>query len=423
MANQTPESNQPSNTQTYGFPIYAADWIPEETVRSKIDKDQDNSEDVGGESSSSTSRSCIVLAGGGGEGRSGIKNVIVICLVDLDTKSLSEQPVSNACIIRSICFVRICMLNDRLFQLGRIVLGTDLPYRMAVHPRGGGLVCALPNSCKRFDWESIISPREGDQGGEEGEEVINELKDVGQQLALAFNQEGSVLAAGGEDGTLRIFEWPCMKTLLDESKAHASVKNLTFSESGKFLVSLGGPLCRVWDVNTSAAIASLSKEKDEMFAYCRFSVDNAGNEVLYIAANTERGGSIITWDTTTWKRRRSKLMKNYSISAFNVSADGKLLALGNMEGDVLIIDSTKMKTHQLVKKAHLGLVTALTFSPDSRCLVSVSFDSRAKLTVIEKTPEKQGVNWLVMLLLCVLLYVVSYYFLMAKGIIGKENSL
>lgn len=43
-------------------------------------------------------------------------------------------------------------------------------------------------------------------------------------------------------------------------------------------------------------------------------------------------------------------------------------ASGNMEGDVLIIDSTKMKTHQLVKKAHLGLVTALTFSPDSRCL-------------------------------------------------------
>lgn len=31
-----------------------------------------------------------------------------------------------------------------------------------------------------------------------------------------------------QDGTLRIFEWPSMKTLLDESKAHSSVKNLTF---------------------------------------------------------------------------------------------------------------------------------------------------------------------------------------------------
>jgi hypothetical protein len=33
------------------------------------------------------------------------------------------------------------------------------------------------------------------------------------------------------------------------------------SESGQFLVSLGGPVCRVWDVNASAAVASLSKEK------------------------------------------------------------------------------------------------------------------------------------------------------------------
>lgn len=41
-----------------------------------------------------------------------------------------------------------------------------------------------------------MRPREG----EELEEVINELEDVGQQLALEFNQEGSVLAAGGEVG-------------------------------------------------------------------------------------------------------------------------------------------------------------------------------------------------------------------------------
>ncbi|CAN7079305.1 unnamed protein product [Brassica oleracea var. botrytis] len=389
------EGGAMANTQTYGFPIYAADWIPEETVRSKIDKDKENSEDGIEPSSSLASRSCIALAGGGGEGRSGIPNVIVICRVDLETNSLLEQPV------------------------GRVVV-SGLPYRMAAHPREGALICALPESCKRFDWENIMRPREG----EELEEVINELEDVGQQLALEFNQEGSVLAAGGEDGTLRIFEWPSMKTILNESNAHGEVKNLTFSESGKFLVSLGGPLCRVWDVNASTAVASLSKEKDELFASCRFSVDNSGDEVLYIAAKTvERGGSIITWDTTSWKRKQSKLLKNYSITAFNVSPDGKFLAFGTLEGDVLIISSTKMKTHQFVKKAHLGLVTALTFSPDSRFLVSVSFDSRAKLSVIEQKPETDGINWLVVFLLFVLLVVVSYYFLMVKRIIGKEYSL
>ncbi|CAA7022557.1 unnamed protein product [Microthlaspi erraticum] len=401
MANQNP----PSNTQTYGVPIYAVEWIPEVAVRSKIYKDQDISEDAGdkdrensedgGESSSSSSspKSCIILTGGGGEGRSGIPNVILIIPVDRETNSLPEQP------------------------LAKHVVGTDLPYRMTVHPREDGVICALPESCKLFDWEDIMNSVEGNQAGDESREVIKELRDVGQQLALAFNQEGSVLASGGEDGNLRIFEWPSMNTLHNESNAHASVKNLAFSESGKFLASLGTPLCRVWDVSAAATIASLSKEKDEVFGYCRFSVDNAGDEVLYIAANTGRGGSIITWDTTSWKRRRSNVFKNNSITAFNVSADGKLLAIGTMEGDVLIIDSKRMNVNQVVKKAHLGLVTALAFSPDSRCLVSVSFDSRARLIAIEPTRAKRGISlWAV--LLFVLLYVVSYYFLESKGIIA-----
>lgn len=53
-----------------------------------------------------------------------------------------------------------------------------------------------------FHWEDIMS-REDNQVGEESEEVVKELKDVGQQLALAFDPEGSVLAAGAEVEALR----------------------------------------------------------------------------------------------------------------------------------------------------------------------------------------------------------------------------
>jgi prolactin regulatory element-binding protein len=76
-----------------------------------------------------------------------------------------------------------------------------------------------------------------------------------------------------------------------------------------------------------------------------------------------------------------------------------------------------MQTNQIVKKAHLGLVTALTFSPDSRCLVSVSFDSRARLTVIKQKGEKRRVYLWVAALLFVLVYVVLYYLMVAMGII------
>ncbi|KAJ4881882.1 SEC12-like protein 2 [Raphanus sativus] len=75
-----------ANTQTYG-PIFAAHWIPEETGK-------ENSED-GCESSTWTSRSCIALAGGGGDGGHMIPNVIVICRVYLETNSLLEQPVGR----------------------------------------------------------------------------------------------------------------------------------------------------------------------------------------------------------------------------------------------------------------------------------------------------------------------------------------
>lgn len=170
MANQNP----PSNTRTYGVPIYAVEWIPEVAVRSKIYKDQENSEDVGdkdreiseddgGEASSSSSsslsssKSCIVLSGGGGEGRSGIPNVILIIPVDRETNSLPEQPVSANIFVnfRSIHLQMISIFSldptltiDFFFQLAKHVIGTDLPYRMTVHPQEDGVICALPKSCK-----------------------------------------------------------------------------------------------------------------------------------------------------------------------------------------------------------------------------------------------------------------------------------
>lgn len=101
--------------------------------------------------------------------------------------------------------------------------------------------------------------------------------------------------------------------------------------------------------------------QDELFASCRFSPLNNEDYVLYIAAITgqfslfgchhlfftfknsliqlsiwnhhehyvsiDRGASIVTWNTTTWKRIRTKQVVREPVSSFNVSADGKLLAV------------------------------------------------------------------------------------------------
>ncbi|XP_065628340.1 SEC12-like protein 2 [Quercus suber] len=368
------------SSMKYGVPLYSVGWV----IFKDLDRDRSSNN---GEVSNST-QYYVVSAGGGGEGRSGIPNAILISSFNSDANSLSDVPVFK--------------LETR----------SDLPYRTAVHPNGGGVLCSFPNSCRWYEMgekeelcKLILK---------ESDKLQPLLENVGQQLSLAFNNEGSALAAGGEDGNLRVFEWPSMVIILDEAGAHKSVKDLDFSPDGKYLVSVGnsGP-AKVWDLTSKTTTASLLKENDEVFCFCRFSVSNDMNQVLYIAAATGKGGSIVTWDTKTWKRIGSKTVVRDTISAFSVSPDGKFLACGTTQGDVFILNSASKQVQTVVRKAHLGFVTALSFSHDSRALASVSLDSSARVTLIE---EKREAGELSLWVVFVLLLAVVAYFMKNQGI-------
>ncbi|KAL8225549.1 hypothetical protein R6Q57_018106 [Mikania cordata] len=371
-----------ANYKKYGVPFYGASFVPRNAFRSSDTepKDGDDNEVVG---------DYLVFSGGGGEGRSGIPNALVISLFDPASNSLSDQPVSK--------------------------FGTDddLPYRMAVHPGGEGVICSLPKSCRWFEWESTKNEQVLSLSLKQSEKVLYELEHIGQQLAVTFNHDGSLLALGSEDGKLRAFKWPTMESLVDVPDAHTSVKNLDFSPDAQFLVSVGsGGPGRVWDLSSSTLKASLPKENDEVFGFCRFSQNHMNDQILYVTAMRDRGGSIVKWNTTTWKRISSKHIVRDPISAFNVSDDGKFLAIGTIQGDIYILNASSMKVHTVVKRAHLGLVTALAFSRDSRALASASLDSSARVTQI-KEAKKDGLNiWIILL---IFLLAASLYYAKTQG--------
>ncbi|KAM0002444.1 hypothetical protein Hdeb2414_s0007g00244571 [Helianthus debilis subsp. tardiflorus] len=60
-------------------------------------------------------------------------NALVISLFDSASNSLSDQPVEKH------------------------KTGDDLPYRMAIHPGGEGVICSWPKSCRWFEWDTITS--------------------------------------------------------------------------------------------------------------------------------------------------------------------------------------------------------------------------------------------------------------------------
>ncbi|KAF4364594.1 hypothetical protein F8388_015285 [Cannabis sativa] len=377
---------EPQNFKKYGVPFYSVAWVPYNSIRfDPKPKPEDEPDQPKPDDEPTADRKYIVLAGGGGEGNSGIPNAVVLSEFDAASNSLSDQPVAKH------------------------RTGSNLPYRMAVHPGGEGLICSFPQSCRWFEWDGENSMEGHQLGVKQSDRVLTSLEDVEQQLAMAFNNEGSILASGSEDGNLKVFKWPSMEIVLDQAKVHSSVKDLHFSPDGKLLASLGSVGCRVWDVISSKPVASLAKGNDEIFCACRFSQTNDKNLVLYTAAVTGKGGSIVTWNTTTWNRIASKSIVRDPISAFDVSADGKFLACGTTQGDIFVVNSSSMRIRQVIKKAHLGFVTTLRFSHDSRALASASLDSSARVTLIEEKKDGAGGFSLWLIILIILIAIAAYF--------------
>ncbi|VAI80045.1 unnamed protein product [Triticum turgidum subsp. durum] len=295
---------------------------------------------------------------------------------------------------------------SRVFRLGT---EEQVPYRMAVHPRGDGVLCAFPNGCRLVQWESPEGEGPHSLVLRSDQEALVKLKDVGLQLAVSFSGEGSILATGGEDGHLRVFKWPGMETIIEDPDAKTSVKDLSFSSDEKFLVvnRSSGP-SRVWDLKSSEAVANLPREQGEIFGFCRFSTKSDNSQVLFVTAMQGDYGKIISWNTTSWTRIGSKKVTRDAISAFSVSPDGTLLAIGTIEGSISVLGSRDMRVVVTVKKAHLGIVTTLAFSQDSRALLSTSFDSTARVTSTE-SPKSDGISLWSMVLAIILAILVYYY--------------
>ncbi|TVT99394.1 hypothetical protein EJB05_55212 [Eragrostis curvula] len=383
-------------SSTYGFPIYSAAWLPLAHI---IKPDAPPADDDADAASSSTPppprAQMVVLGGGGGEGRSGVPNKLVVAAVEGDAApTLSTEPVLV------------------------VEAKEKLPYRMAVHPHGDGIVVSFPNGCRFYQWESKEGKKPHKLDLKFEEEALVELKDVGSQLAVSFSGEGSTLATGGEDGHLRVFKWPAMESVLSEADTKTSIKDLCFSSDEKFLaVNRSSGPCRVWNLKSSEIAANLPREAGEIFSFCKFSYKTDGSHILFITAMQGNDyGKIISWNTTSWTRIGSKKITREGISAFAVSPDGAHLAIGTSEGSIIILDSKNMQTLVTVKKAHLGIVTALAFSQDSKTLLSTSIDSTARVTSVGSIKSNGTSVW--PMILAIILAILVYYCMQHKDILA-----
>ncbi|KAJ8763082.1 hypothetical protein K2173_023287 [Erythroxylum novogranatense] len=77
-----------------------------------------------------------------------------------------------------------------------------------------------------------------------------------------------------KDGHLRIWEWPSLRIIIDEPRAHKSFRDMDFSLDSEFLAStcVDGS-ARIWSMEDGVPLTSLVRNPDENFELCRLSKD------------------------------------------------------------------------------------------------------------------------------------------------------
>ncbi|NJR40114.1 MAG: hypothetical protein HC781_16445 [Leptolyngbyaceae cyanobacterium CSU_1_4] len=207
-------------------------------------------------------------------------------------------------------------------------------------------------------------------------EVPNTLNDghTAPILALSLSADGTLLASGSKDNTIKVWEVPTGK-LLHTLKGHAApVTSVALSQDGKTVVSGSEDnTIKVWEVPTAALRHTLAEHSDKVYAVALSpdgkAIASGSQDFTVKLWNTETGELVRTLSQPAGHRD--------AVSAVAISPDGKQVASGSWEKDIKLWD---LQTGKILRTftGHQDKVMAVTFVND-QTVASGSLDKSIRI--------------------------------------------